>query len=145
MVVLLDFGPQVLLTGDQEEDQRIDLASLNRPLALLKVAHHGSKKGTGADFLRRIRPERAALSVGAVNRYGHPAPEILARLSSAHINIDRTDTSGHLRYTKNPFPFGPQLLVEKESETRDRQGLAYVGVLLQFVWFLRRKEEINVC
>jgi competence protein ComEC len=62
--------------------------------AALKVAHHGAASATGAGLLARTRPRLALLSVGARNRFGHPAPAVLARLAAAGVAVRRTDESG---------------------------------------------------
>ena len=58
---------------------------------VLKVAHHGSKYATGALLLDQARPDAAVISVGH-NSFGHPAPEVLARLEGAAVY--RTDERG---------------------------------------------------
>ncbi len=63
---------------------------------ILKVAHHGAPSSTGTRFLRRARPAIALLSVGANNRFGHPAPALLARLAAAGAVPRRTDREGAL-------------------------------------------------
>jgi hypothetical protein len=42
-------------------------------------------------FLAAVRPNVANISVGEDNPYGHPSPELLARLERAGIRILRTD------------------------------------------------------
>jgi beta-lactamase superfamily II metal-dependent hydrolase len=61
---------------------------------VLKVGHHGSKYSSGEEFLRRVRPRVAVISAGRGNRYGHPAPEAIARLKAAGAAIFRTDKNG---------------------------------------------------
>lgn len=73
-----------------------ELAGVPRGLALLKVAHHGASSSTGARFLARVRPQSALLSVGARNRFGHPAPALLERLRVAGARVLRTDAAGAL-------------------------------------------------
>ncbi len=63
-------------------------------LGLLKVAHHGAASSTGARLLGRMRPRRVLLSVGARNRFGHPAPALLERLRAAGTRVLRTDAAG---------------------------------------------------
>jgi competence protein ComEC len=65
-------------------------------LGLLKLAHHGAASSTGAQFLGRVRPRYALLSVGARNRFGHPAPALLERLRTADARVLRTDAAGAL-------------------------------------------------
>ena len=65
-------------------------------VAALKVGHHGSASSSGARWLAWLRPRLALLSVGAHNRFGHPAPEVLARLHAAGAEILRTDRAGAL-------------------------------------------------
>jgi DNA internalization-related competence protein ComEC/Rec2 len=47
---------------------------------ILKVAHHGSKYSTSAEFLSLIKPELSLISCSKNNRYGHPHKELLDRL-----------------------------------------------------------------
>jgi competence protein ComEC len=61
---------------------------------VLKVAHHGSRTSTTPDFLARVRPRLALVSVGAGNTYGHPSPEVIARLRDSGAEVVRTDAEG---------------------------------------------------
>jgi beta-lactamase superfamily II metal-dependent hydrolase len=45
-------------------------------------------------FLSQISPSLAIISVGANNRYGHPAQTALDLLKSHNIKIFRTDKNG---------------------------------------------------
>jgi len=65
---------------------------------VLKAGHHGSGSSTGATFLARLSPLHAAVSCGARNPYGHPAPGTLARLAAMGVIVDRTDVEGALWY-----------------------------------------------
>src|SRR3989449_9621344 len=59
---------------------RSHLAGQVGRVTLLKVGHHGSRGATSDRWLDELRPAEAVISVGTKNRYGHPAPETLARL-----------------------------------------------------------------
>ena len=68
-------------------------------VALLKVGHHGSRGATSDRWLDELRPEDAVISVGARNRYGHPAPETLGRLRTHGVTVLRTDERGTITFT----------------------------------------------
>lgn len=61
---------------------------------VLKVGHHGSKTSTGDAYLEQVAPTIAVISVGAKNRYGHPHPSVLERLTKFGTKIFRTDQDG---------------------------------------------------
>jgi competence protein ComEC len=61
---------------------------------ILKVGHHGSLTSTRPRFLAAVAPKWAVISCGRRNRFGHPRPEILAELQSAHTRTFRTDIDG---------------------------------------------------
>ena len=86
---------EFLLTGDAEDD--VDPILLARGLPrvdMLKVAHHGSGTASSGALLAALRPQVAAISVGANNDYGHPAPGTLARLRAYAGTVLRTDQVG---------------------------------------------------
>lgn len=59
----------------------------------IKIAHHGSDSGSGEEWLKRLRPAVAVISVGE-NNYGHPSEIVLDRLRKMGIKILRTDLEG---------------------------------------------------
>lgn len=99
LTVLVRSGDcDALLTGDmggETEQQLLDYVPLP-DIELLVVGHHGSKYSTTEELLAAVQPETAVISVGADNRYGHPAQETLDRLASRDIAILRTDRDGHV-------------------------------------------------
>ena len=72
---------------------------------VLKVAHHGSKYSSSEVFLKNTDAKMAVISCGKGNRYGHPAPETLERLSAAHMQIEITMDVGAviMPYKKGRF------------------------------------------
>ncbi len=84
----------MLLTGDLGAEGEAALESLGTDLesTVLKVGHHGSRTSTTTEFLDRVDPSLAVISVGASNRFGHPAPEVLGRLEEQ--TVFRTDQNG---------------------------------------------------
>ena len=70
-------------------------------MELLIVGHHGSDTSTDPAFLDAVRAERAVISVGRNNSYGHPARQVLARLQSRGMEIYRTDRNGTVEVRVN--------------------------------------------
>jgi competence protein ComEC len=86
LVLRLVYGDlSFLLTGDIEAEAERYLAQTSSSLAssVLKAAHHGSKTSTTAEFLQRANPALAVISAGADNPFGHPHPDVVARLEQA--------------------------------------------------------------
>ena len=56
--------------------------------------NHGSHTSTSAEFLTKVHPNYAVISVGKGNLYGHPASDTLSKLQKAGVKVYRTDESG---------------------------------------------------
>src|SRR5205085_4137316 len=77
IVMRLDYGEfSMLLASDAEEqtERRMFERGANLSAEVLKVAHHGSKYATSADFLKRGRLPWALASTRADNPYALPCP-----------------------------------------------------------------------
>jgi len=95
VVVLVEYGRvRLLLTGDAGVPVELRLAGRIGDVDVLKVGHHGSRSATSDAWLDEARPEIAVISVGARNTYGHPAPEVVARLAAHGVHAYRTDRAG---------------------------------------------------
>ncbi|WP_018752728.1 ComEC/Rec2 family competence protein [Paenibacillus sanguinis] len=102
-------GASFLFTGDMDEaaerkalaleqaDKGGDNPIHKHSIDVLKVAHHGSKTSTSAVWLDYWRPERALISAGAKNVYGHPHPTVVERLDERRVQIYRTDQQGEVQ------------------------------------------------
>jgi competence protein ComEC len=90
-----------LFTGDLEAEGMLKLAQAGWPLActVLKVPHHGSDQAGSENLLAVTCPDLAIISVGAGNRFGHPAQGTLAQLESAGAQVLRTDEVGAIEIT----------------------------------------------
>lgn len=105
-----------MLTGDLEGTGEDDLLSYmdhkassdtvrsaggteSTPVTVLKVAHHGSGGATSERFLKRVDPAISLISCGVNNRYGHPAPELIERLSATGTKIFDTRDCGQITVT----------------------------------------------
>ncbi|MFH1141431.1 MAG: ComEC/Rec2 family competence protein, partial [Chloroflexota bacterium] len=85
-VVCLRYGGvSFLLTGDLQWEGEASLIDRGAALGdtVLKVAHHGSASSSSQEFLDSVRPLLAVVSVGKVNRYGHPNQDVMAHLATA--------------------------------------------------------------
>ena len=93
---LATFGDyDILVTGDLAISQeRILLETHSLPdVELLVAGHHGSSSSTGQELLVLTSPEIVVISVGE-NGYGHPADEVLHRITSVGATALRTDELG---------------------------------------------------
>jgi competence protein ComEC len=86
-----------LLVGDIEAPQEAALV-LRQGAALastvLLVPHHGSRTSSSSEFLDAVHPGTAVVQSGYRNRYGHPAPDVMARYSARGIEVVRSDRCG---------------------------------------------------
>lgn len=97
MVLLVQYGSfRMLFTGDLEGEAEEALAGRaeNLDADVLKVGHHGSKNGSSEEFLKKVTPKVAVISVGEDNSYGHPAGETLKRLEACGAEILKTEEWG---------------------------------------------------
>lgn len=104
-------GRRALLAGDIEAAQEAELiaraaaagaeqaagASLRSEVLLLP--HHGSQTSSSAAFLDAVAPRWALVQAGYLNRYGHPAPQVLARLRERGVAVVDTVRCGAARWS----------------------------------------------
>jgi competence protein ComEC len=96
-VLRVSYGENAFLfTGDAPIRAEKDMIESGEELQadVLKVGHHGSKTATSQEFLDKVNPKYAVISVGKDNRYGLPNDEVLNRLTHNHIQMIRTDQKG---------------------------------------------------
>ncbi len=99
LVLEVRFGAfALLLAGDAPaaSEERFLPRLLAPRFQVLKVGHHGSTTSTTYELVSRTNPEAALISVGRRNRFGHPHPEVLARLRETGARVFRTDLHGTL-------------------------------------------------
>lgn len=104
-----------LLTGDAEDVSEAEMlkSGQNLQATVLKVGHHGSASSTTSAFLKAVSPKYAVISVGVNNDYGHPAQETLKKLTSAGVQVYRTDQDGTIVAKTN----GDTIEFEKTGKT----------------------------
>jgi len=90
-------GRSLLLTGDIEAPQEAALLQRSGAMLasmLLLVPHHGSRTSSSAAFLDAVQPTTALVQAGYRSRFGHPAPDVLARYADRGIEVVRSDQCG---------------------------------------------------
>ena len=100
-VVYRDVG--FLLTGDMFKATERDILARRARVqsTVLKVAHHGSRTSSSPEFIERVVPSAAVISVGQDNRFGHPHSETIEALRQ-HVSEDRifqTSERGTIEFT----------------------------------------------
>ena len=93
IIIELTFGTQkYLFMGDAEKEveETLQLDKVN----ILKVGHHGSSTSSSQNFIKKIKPDIAVISVGKDNSYNHPHSNVVERLKKYGATIYRTDENG---------------------------------------------------
>ncbi len=112
VVLRLSWGEvSFLLTGDIESATEAQLVASGAvsQATVLKVAHHGSGTSSTAAFVDAADPQVSVISVGAGNRFGHPVPDVVERLSATS-DVYVTADDGAVHFATD----GRQLWVETE-------------------------------
>lgn len=88
-----------LFTGDADFAEESDILASGCEVKadVLKVGHHGSETSTSEEFLGRVNPQYAVISVGK-NSYGHPTERVLSLLEQNNVTIFRTDEVGTIMF-----------------------------------------------
>ena len=90
-------GKSIIFTCDATEEEEIEASGGPIKADVLKVSHHGSKTSSSFEFLHAVQPGLAVISVGADNKFGHPAPETLEKLQAIGAKVLRTDQAGNIK------------------------------------------------
>ena len=102
IVLKLIYGEnEFLFMADASSAVEEEIISKDIEVDLLKVGHHGSEYSSSSEFLSKVSPEYAVISVGENNSYNHPTPDVLTRLKNNNVKIYRTDESGTILVTSD--------------------------------------------
>ncbi|MCQ4263599.1 DNA internalization-related competence protein ComEC/Rec2 [Stutzerimonas stutzeri] len=88
-------GERMLLTGDIDHaaERALLLSGQTVQAHWLLLPHHGSRSSSSEPFLRTVGPRAALISRSLHNAFGHPHPEVAARLEA--LGIESYDTAVH--------------------------------------------------
>jgi competence protein ComEC len=89
----------VLLTGDIEAAQETALRQREPDrlrTRVLLVPHHGSRTSSTPGFIDGVAPGLAVAQAAYRSRFGHPAPDVVARYEARGIAFARSDRCGAL-------------------------------------------------
>ena len=87
----------LLLTGDVEAAQEAALVQREGDALrseVLLVPHHGSRSSSTPGFLRAVSPRLGVVQAAYLSRFGHPAPDVVARYEAMGIALLRSDRCG---------------------------------------------------
>jgi competence protein ComEC len=90
-------GGGVLLTGDIGAlvERRLVREQVREIRAdILLAPHHGSRSSSSAGFIDAVEPRLALVSAGWMSRFGHPAPEVVARYRERGVALASTAECG---------------------------------------------------
>src|SRR5699024_4771374 len=102
IVLKLTYGSvSFLFTGDAEKEAESRIVSSGQNIAatILKVGHHGSDTSTTNEFLNKVKPKVAIISVGQKGQYGHPSQTVIDRLNKKEIELYATKSHGNIIVT----------------------------------------------
>ncbi len=95
---------EFMLTGDAPmwvEDRIVARYGDTLRSDVLKAGHHGSKTSTGDRFLAAVDPSIVVVSAGKDNSYGHPHPDVVARIVASGATLLSTIDEGTIRFVSD--------------------------------------------
>lgn len=89
-----------LLTGDLDAAHEAALVARHPQVKAdwLLAPHHGSRTSSSEAFLRAVQPTWVVVQAGRLNRYGHPAPEVVARYGELGVPWQGSPDCGAARW-----------------------------------------------
>lgn len=96
-----------VFTGDVDTDIGAGISIINNALKaivgnhslyLYKVPHHGAEKALNMELFYNFHPKYCPISVGNLNRYGHPNLDVVAFMQAQGCIVYRTDELGTIEF-----------------------------------------------
>ncbi len=102
IVLKLTYGNnKFLFMGDATDSTEKKILNKDLKSDVLKVGHHGSQYSSTEEFLDKVNPTYAIISVGTPNSYDHPKEITLTKLKERNIKLYRTDQDGTIIATSD--------------------------------------------
>lgn len=102
LVLKLTYGSNsFLFTGDISSEVEKAIIDKNIDVDVLKVSHHGSSSSTSTNFLKKVTPSHAIISVAKKNTYNHPSISTINRIKEYTNNLYITSELGTIKVTSN--------------------------------------------
>jgi competence protein ComEC len=100
LVLRFAFGnTSLVLPGDIEARGEASLLKVAQGTRWLLAPHHGSRSSSMCALVEKWSASHVVMSAGEGNRFGHPAPEVMARYRGARVH--RTDRHGTIQLVSN--------------------------------------------
>ena len=117
-----------LFAADVEADALMRMSREEQPgqTDVVKVPHHGAASSFQREWLERVSPRYAVISVGRHNAYGHPASTVLQAYAERGVSTYRTDQDGGIWVTGRCS--APDLRIQRTSE-QQAQRVSFSGCL----------------
>ena len=115
-----------IVMGDAEIESELEMIEGNYDLEsnVLRAGHHGSSTSSIDEFVEKVNPKYAIISVGKDNTYGHPHKEIIDKFNKMDIDVLRTDEVGDIVFVSD----GNKITLLKEINTNtDINSGEYIG------------------
>lgn len=102
IVLKMTFGnTSYLFTGDATDVTEKKILNKDIKSDVLKIGHHGSNYSSTDDFLKKVNPKYAIISVGKNNKYSHPSSRTISKLNKLNVKTYRTDELGTILLESN--------------------------------------------
>lgn len=115
MLLRLCYGSRsFLFTGDAGFPVEEAIVRSLPEADVLKVGHHGSRFSTSPEFLKKLNPSLAVISVGRYNSFGHPTYEVLENIEASGAVCKRTDKNGAVEVWTNGKDLSVRSYIDKD-------------------------------
>ncbi len=90
-----------LLAGDAQAVSEAEMLENGIDLSadVLKLSHHGSSTSSTINFLDKVDPQYAVISVGKGNKFEHPHSAAMQAMKERAVKLYRTDEQGSIVFT----------------------------------------------